>query len=389
MNILSWLRAKIGGAVSVSVDSGAFGDEIAGLWADVYIRELCFWSAVNLIANAVSKCEFKTYLQNDETRGREHYLWNVEPNKNQNASEFVHKWIAQLYRNNECLVIENDGQLLVADSYELKPYALYEDIFSEVTVKDFTFSRSFRQSEVLHFKLASQDMRQVINGIYTSYAKLLAYSMKAFQKSRGNRGILDVSGIAQGKTNFQETFEALMNDRFKKFFSSENAVLPLFEGYEYKELGSKTYGQENTRDIRAMVDDISDFTAKAFGIPPSLLRGDVQDTTVAMDQLLTFCVDPLANLLATEINRKRNGFEGFSQGTYIKIDTKAIKHVDLLSVGSGIDKIIGSGAFCINDIRKVCGEPIIDEPWAWQHFMTKNYSTVADMLVDLEGGETD
>ena len=98
-------------------------------------------------------------------------------------------------------------------------------------------------------------------------------------------------------------------------------------------------------------------------------------------------MDPLVDMLQEEINRKRNGYEGYSKGTYLKIDTKCIKHVDLLSVATAIDKLIGSGAFCINDIRKAVGDEPINEAWANQHFITKNYETVENALTALEGGE--
>jgi phage portal protein BeeE len=49
---------------------------------------MAFWSAVNIVANAVSKCEFKTFLNGKEDKGKEYYLWNIEPNKNQNSSDF-------------------------------------------------------------------------------------------------------------------------------------------------------------------------------------------------------------------------------------------------------------------------------------------------------------
>jgi hypothetical protein len=78
-----------------------------------------------------------------------------------------------------------------------------------------------------------------------------------------------------------------------------------------------------------------------------------------------------------------------SKGNYLKIDTKQIKHVDLLSVSTAVDKLIGSGAFCINDIRVVCGEQIIDEPWAWQHYVTKNYEAIEAALTLLKGGGGD
>ena len=135
MNFLSWLITKLGGSTSLGGDLRVYADEYAVLAGDIYIREMAFLSAANLVAKAVSKCEFKTYLSGKEVKGREYYLWNVEPNKNQNSSEFIQKWVYTLLRKNECLIIENNGQLLVADSFVKTPYALLEDVFTQVTVK--------------------------------------------------------------------------------------------------------------------------------------------------------------------------------------------------------------------------------------------------------------
>ena len=388
MGLISWLIDKLSGKpVPVSFNDADMLDEYTSLIGDIYIREMAFWSAVNLVANAVSKCEFKTYLNSKETKGKEYYLWNIEPNKNQNSSAFIHKLIAKLYRNNECLVIEQNGQLLVADNFVRKPYALYDDVFSQVQVEDFIFNRPFTQSEVLYYRLNEENIRKLVNGLYESYSKLITYSMKAYQRSRGTKGIFKYDTMPVAGTPEREAFDALINKKIKQWMEGDNAALPLGRGQEWKELQHKTYTNESTRDIRAQIDDIFDFTARAFGIPPALLRGDVQDTSKAIDQLLTFCVDPLVDMLQEEINRKRNGYSGFSQGTYLKIDTKSIKHVDLLSVATAIDKLIGSGCFCINDIRKAVGDEPIDEPWANQHFITKNYETVENALTALEGGE--
>ena len=318
-------------------------------------------------------------FNNTETKGREYYC-GISTNSNQNSSTFLQNLIAHLYLNNECLVIENRGQLLVADSFTRKPYALYDDVFTEVTVGDITFNRSFNQSEVLYYRLNSADMRRVTNGLYDSYSKLINYSMTAYQRSRGTKGIFSYDTIPVAGTAERAAFDSLINEKIGKWLSGDNAALPLGKGQSWQELQHKTYSNETSRDIRAMIDDVSDFTAKAFGIPPALLRGDVQGVSDALDNFLTFCLDPLVDMLQEEINRKRNGFEGMSKGTYLKIDTKQIKHVDLLSVATSIDKLIGSGAFCINDIRLVCGEEIIDEPWAWAHYVTKNYATVEESL---------
>jgi len=387
LSFLTWLKGVFGSdpIPLTGNDLSIYADEYAATIGDIYIREMAFWSAVNLIANAVSKCEFKTYEKNKEVKKREYYLWNFEPNRNQNSSAFMQKWIAQLCRNNEALIIEQNGQLLVADNFTRTPYALFDDVFTQVTVGDFVFNRSFTQSEVMYFNFAFCDMRKVTNGLYESYSRLITYSMNAYQRSRGTKGIFKYETIPVSGTADRAAFDSLVNEKISKWLSGDNAALPLGRGQEWKELTQKTYSSESTRDIRAMIDDVSDFTAKAFGIPPALLRGDVQGVSDALDNFLTFCIDPLVDKLSEEINRKRNGYVGISSGTYLKIDTRCIKHIDLLSVSGAIDKLISSGAFCVNDIRELVGEQVIDEPFAWAHFVTKNYEPMSDSLNKQEG----
>lgn len=386
LDFKKWILEKLGADKErVTVEEITAG-EAFGLSAELYVRELAFWSCVNTIAGAVSKCEFKTFRGGEMTRGPEWYTWNLSPNKNQSSSTFLHKLIAKLCLCNEALIVEEGGQLLVADSFTRKPYAIYDDVFTQVQIGDFSFQKSFAQSEVLYFKRAERDMRQLSNGLYAVYQKLIDYGMRSYKKSRGSKGVITIDTVASGGTEFKDAYAALKNGEFKAFAEAENAVLPLYRGMNYTDLGSKTYSNEGTRDIKAMIDDVSDFTAKAFGVPPALLRGDVQGTADAMEHFLTFCIDPLCDMLQEEINRKRYLQSDLLRGDCLKIDTKCIKHVDLLSVSAAIDKLIASGAFCVNDIRALVGEPEIHEPWASQHFMTKNYATVADLLAAL--GET-
>lgn len=359
---------------------------------ELYIRELAFWTCVNKIANAVSKCEFKTYYHNKEIKGKEYYLWNYEPNQNQNAAGFIYKLIAQLYRKNECLVVEINHRMYVAESYIKEVYALRDYQFSGISFDGYTLQETLDMSDVMFFELNSTDMRKLMNGMYGSYSKLITYAQNAYQKSRGHKGILNIAGVAQEQDNFNETFEELMSTHFKNFFGKDNAVLPLFDGYNYQDISqnAKTYSTESTRDIKALADDIFEFTARAFSFPPSLAKGDVQDTTKATDELLTFAIDPLVKMIQQEINRKRNGKDGLKQGNYLKIDTLAVKHVDIFDIATPIDKLISSGAFTINDILQVIGKPKIDESWADQHFMTKNYSEIGAILKGIaeeNGGE--
>ena len=381
--IITWLWDRLKGR-SMEIPPGQFFE-----YATEYtVRELAFWAAVNVIANCIGKCEFKTYLRGKEIKGDEWYLWNVEPNKNQNSSAFIRHWITTLYRNNECLIVPTeDGQLLIADSFQHKEYAVYDDVFTQVTVKDYEFTRSFLQSEVLYYRLNSTNVNKLLHQLYESYGKLITYGQKYYQKSRGSKGTLRVPAPQTGDTKKEESVNSFLANQCRTFLESDNGVLPLYEGYDYTNIGSKTYANDSTRDIRAMVDDVIDFTARAFTMQPALLRGDVAGTKDAMENLLTLCIDPLVDFLTEEIIRKRCGKAAVLDGTTLVIDTTAVKHVDLLSVATAIDKLIGSGAFCINDIRRLVGKEPIDAPWAWQHWITKNYATVEELLEAIQNGE--
>jgi len=383
MKFWEWLKGKFGG------EAGALGGNLCfeydEMIADLCFRELAFTSAINLIANAVSKCEIRTFQGNKETKGHEYYLWNYSPNKNQNSTAFIHKLIDTLYRENECLIIEQNQQLLVVDSFTKTEYALYSDVFTDVRIKDFTFDKPFTADEVLYFELGENDTAKVLTAMYGSYQRLLSHSMKSHLKTKGTKGILNYETLPVAGTEQREAFDDLVNNRFKKFMDNGSAILPLGKGQTYEDVSHKPAHNENTRDIRAMIDDISDFTSKAFGIPPAILRGDVQDVSNAVDNLLTFCIDPLTDLLAEEINRKRYKFKGFANGDYLKIDTTTIKHIDILSVAVAIDKLVASGSYSINGIRRLIGEERIDEDWADKHYITKNYIEIEESE-SLEGG---
>jgi HK97 family phage portal protein len=382
------LIKKLGGSSTtrITVDDIMKDKDVQSAMYEVCLRELAFWTCVNKIANAISKCEFKTYIKKKEVKGQEYYLWNYEPNQNQNATSFMNKLIGKLYRNNECLVVEVNNHIYVADSYSKEVLALKEYRFSGITFDGYELSETREMSEVMFFELNSENMRNLTNGMYETYSKLLIYAQDAYKKSRGKKGILNIGAIAQESENFDETFQELMSTHFKNFFESDSAVLPLFDGYEYQDISEsgKTYSAESTRDIKSLADDIFEFTARAFSFPPSLAKGDVQDTGKAIDELLTFVIDPLIKMLQQEINRKRNGYTGFKAGNYVKIETLAVKHIDIFDIATPVDKLISSGAFTINDILEVLGKPRIEEDWANQHFMTKNYSKIQDLLAGLD-----
>lgn len=361
---------------------------IESMMTEIYLRELAFQRAIQILAKMLGKCEIRTFLNNEEIFRDEYYSWNYEPNRNQNKQQFFDKLVEKMFRNGEALIVSGiDGQLYAADTFCTTRSTLYGNTYSQVTVDDYTFQRTFRSTDVMYIRPNWKNVNTVLKGLYGSYARLIQYGAKSFLQSHGSKGILNISSIASNAKNFDETLKKLLNEYFKTFFESENAVLPIFDGYTFTETNrSKNYNETTTRDIKAMYDDVFDFTARAIGIPPSILKGDVQDNSKAMDELLTVALDPLAGTLESEINRKKYG-KAVLKGSRCMVDTSHIKHVDVFGNAANIDKLVQSGTHTINMILRAMGQPQVNEEWADQHFITKNYSTVQGVLDSLEGGE--
>lgn len=379
------------------------------------IQHIALDQCISLIANAVGKCEFRTYRDGKEVFGDEYYRWNIKPNENQGSSEFIHKWIRQLMLKGEALIVpvertervtktirgksqtvhEKHEHLYIADSFDVDGYVMEDAVFKNITFKgrgdapDIEMHREYQQSEVLYFKMPASNVNRWLNAFMMNYQKLIDYAMDAFLKSRGSHGILKIKGLNAGSDERREQLLKMYSDSFKSFYNKESSAMPLDDAVEYKELSQKTYSNEQTRDIRALIDDVRDITAQAFGIPIALLSGRVEGTQDAIDNFMTFCIDPICIMMQEEITGKVFGREDFKRGCKIKIDTSCIKHTDVLSVGDNAYKAISSGVFTINQIRRKLGEDPSDDPEADKyHFISNNQPNSIQALLSEPAGES-
>lgn len=392
MTLWNWFLGQFNTDGTLSIDT-ITGD----LATEIYYKELAVQACVNLIANTVSRSEFITYEKGEATKKDNYYLFNVEPNQNKSASKFWRDVVHKLVYDNECLVVQVDGKFYVADNFTVKKFAFKEYVYSGVVVDDYTMSGSFVESQVFHFELHDEKIRAIIEGLYVSYSKLIAASQKRYKNSVSRRGKLTVPANYPQTEKAQADLKALMDARFKAFFAAEtDAVIPLTNGLAYEEL-TKDAGTKDSSDnkaVRQYIDDIFDFVAIAFQVPPQLLRGNVADTDKAVNNFLTFCVNPLAELLTDEINRKLYGKQKYLERTYIKLDTSRIRAVDVADVANALDVLVRIGAYCIDDCLKLLGMEPFDTEWSRARFMTKNYSPISEAMKPVapaskvKGGDT-
>ncbi|MFD2638385.1 phage portal protein [Piscibacillus salipiscarius] len=372
-----------------SSDKNSF--QLDEIWVDLgveyFYKNLAVQSCVNLIANTLVRSKFRTYEKGKEKKGHNFYLFNVQPNQNQNSSEFFHEFVSKLVFDNECLVVMQNKKLYVCDSYDMKEYALNENMYHNVVIKNYQLHKTFYEHEVFHFKLNNEKIKSVIDNMYASYGKLLSTSMNYYKRSNALRALLRMEGVRAQNAEEQKKLEDMFNAQLKAFMTAEgSAVLPLQKGIEFDETQKLSNSGNTSRDVRALVDDIFDFVSMAFLIPKGLLKSDLADVENQTNNFLMFCVAPIAELIEDEINRKFYSKDEYLERTYLKIDTSLIKYVDIVSIAGAFEKLLSSGAHSVNDNLRLIDKEPINEDWAEQHFITKNYEEIQKFL---KGGEKD
>lgn len=350
---------------------------------ELQFREAAFWGCVNLIANAVGKCEVREFRGGRQQRGPEWYLWNVQPNRNQSASAFWHKLVAKAYSEGEALIVKEpygDG-IVVADAFDIddeRPVYAYKNIqVGKRKVERLT------EAEVLYIRPNWKNIEPLIRKMGDSFLKLMASSMQNYMFNGGQHWKVHVDQVLTADDEWRENFTKMMEKQIKPFLNSASAILPEMDGYTYTQVSGNSAGAVKSDEIRNLISSIWAETSRAFLIPSALIAGNQQDTTVANRQFLTDVIDPLARMIEQEANRKRFTMQEYLNGDRLTVDTSAIVHFDVFSNAANVEKIIGSGLKSVNELRALIGDSPIDEEWADRHFMTKNIGTTTE----AEGGE--
>lgn len=336
--------------------------------------------AVSLVAGLVSKCEFRTLREHKPIKGYEYYLWNIRPNSSQNSTQFIQEMISKLCYNNEVLVVENAGELFVCDSFLKQEYAVLETVFYNVTRKDFTFRKQFKASDVIYLKLNNKDLARYVAGIQHGFDQLISEAVERYIKLGGEKIVLNIGALAEADKKFPERIRKYMEEYFKKYFESKNAVIPLYEGFSIdKQTHPESKKADEVAGIVQLKRESMDVAAQALKIPPAILRGDIADVSTLVDNLLTFCIDPLCCQIEEEITSARYTPEDYIKGNYLAIDTTCIKHIDIFSMAANVDKLIACGFYNVDDCREKAGEAPLNTPFSREYVRTKNYAS--------EGGE--
>lgn len=355
--------------------------------------DAAYISVVSLVARMIAGREFRTYKNNKEHRGREWYRWNFDISANLTPLSFWYAVVNSMFVNGEALILDIDGELLPADTWTAGDEVIYDRTYSQIVAGGMEVNKTFKEKDVIHLYA---NRGWAVTGIGTignlevmkkSYIRLVKAAISGYTKSRGIKGTLEMETNLAGTQDFKDNLQRLRESEFGKFAESDNAILPLYKGMKYNPLGEKTYSGETTRDVRALIDDAVDFVARAYGIPPQLVNGSNTDVEPALNYALTSFFDPLFRHISNEITRKVYGQRAVFRGDYLRIDTRQIKHADIIEEASHLSSLIGTGLVSANQVLHMLGDAEIDEDWADGHFITLNNAPAGQFTTPEKGGE--
>lgn len=355
-----------------------------------YIYTLAEAHAIDLIAKTIAKCEIQTFEKNkdkiEKNKGDLYWTLNYQPNYNENGTRFLYKLVSKLLVDKKALVIINKtpttNLLYVADEYDTDKEILRGKTFTNISVSDdegntLKLRKTYNIDNSIYYSLLNSKLNTASESFKTNTAKILKTIQKSFIQANVGKWRLKNPGnqptMLDSETKKPISYDDYKNKITDGLFSEEEAIVLLAEMFDLINLNKDN--NKNLNDFESVVKRIGDTVAQKWNIPLDIFYGSKTEKSTGTNDFITFAVDPYFELLEDGFNVSLVGKNSILEGEYIKFNRLNINHKDLIDKASGWDKLISNG-FSFNQLSEFLGLPKIDEDWANEHYITKNYANV-------------
>lgn len=359
-----------------------------------YIYTLAEAHAIDLIAKTIAKCEIQTFELKDkkiqETKQDLYWTLNLQPNLNENGTIFIYKLVTKLLTSKTALVIINrtskTNLLYIADEYQATNDILHGKVFSNIQISDnegntLKLNKTYNSNNSIYYSLKNTKLETASENFKTNISKILKAIQKSFIRSNIAKWRLKNPGVQPTMIDVEtkkpisyEDYKAKITDGL---LNEEEAIIMLSEMFDLVNLNKDD--KKDLTDFEKLFIRIGSTVAQNWNIPLDVFFGNRTEKSTGNSDFITFCVDLYFEVIEDGLNVSLVGKEDFLKGEYVKFDRTNIVHKDVLDCGTGIDKLTAN-RFSRNEINKLLKLPIIDEAWANEHALTKNYE-------NTKGGE--
>ena len=383
----------IGSILDVFKRNKQIGQEANELWdldfsgisteQRMYLKNSAIETNVNFIGRTISLAEFRFTKDGKRQANDFDYLLNVRPNTDQSAADFWQDFVYTLLVENEVLVILSDtNDFLIADNFNRVEYAVYEDVFEDVTVKDFTFNRKFKMSEVIYLTYNNEKFTTFLSGMFTDYTELFSRMVETRMYDSQIRALAEIDTTQALDDETRDKLNGFINRMYGAFKKTAFAIVPKTKGFDYSEItANQNRVSKSIDELDKLKRDLTGNLANVLGIPASLVHGDMAEYETAIKAYIRFCIKPLVKKIKDELNAKLIEKEDYQKG--LRMQVNGVSEMNPIELAASVDKLVASGTWSRNEIREKFGDERVDDPELDKYVLTKNYQTIDES----KGGE--
>lgn len=355
-----------------------------------YIYTLAEAHAIDLIAKTICKCEIQTFELKDkkikEMKSDLYWTLNLQPNFNENGTKFIYKLVTKLLTCGTTLVIINRKQktnlLYIADSYDASNEILYGKTFKNINISDdegnsLPISKIYNQNNSIYYSLVNTELSKASKNFKDNISKILKATQKSFTRANVDRWQIKFPGeqptMLDPATNKPISYEKYKERLVEGLLNEDDAIILLSQMFELLNLNKDN--KKDLSDFETILTRIGSTVAQKWNIPLDIFFGNKTEKSTGTNDFITFAVDPYFEIIEDGFNISLVGKEDYLKGEYVQFNRTNIIHKDVLDCATGIDKLTAN-RFSRNEINKLLKLPQINEAWANEHSITKNYGEV-------------
>ena len=265
------------------------------------------------------------------------------------------------------------------------PVAVYTgDVFENIKLDSSDETITRKRSDVIYIKLDDKKVNSLVRLMLNEYEELFEYAKTACADATADKWSINLTQLEVGDNETKKKAREKTTKALKEFISNPKSIMPIYSGQGLNHI-YKGDGKVDVTPIQNIRKEMFELVAETFKMPTSILYGNMTNTKDILNSWASVEIDPICKMLSEALSKNCLSMEDYLNGSRLVVDTTAIFHMDWFDMCEKGDKAICSGVFNIDEIREKIGEEPKNTEFSRQHWMTKNYDRIENVMTGSAG----
>ena len=233
----------------------------------------------------------------------------------------------------------------------------------------------FKSNEVIHLKLSRKSIKECLDSYYNDLGELISIASNHYISNNVEKWLLGIptgqQPLRDPKTGKEITYEKYKEKVVGSLFSKKDSVTMLSKNFSLELLSNDK--NVSSEDFKNLKKEWEESVADSFLIPRDIYFGNKSEKSSSDNDFLSYAIKPYLKLLEDGLNSIIIKKDKYLKQEKIKANIYSIKVHDIIENANSLDKLYSNG-FSHNNILDLLELEPLDEEWADEHRITKNYS---------------